>query len=199
MRELHILLQRHRDNTVKLLPLLYFDDFREFGLCVADYEGCRCSSGGCRCHKRLWAEDLRRLQAVTMIRKDKVCLFVAQQLHMWPSEPTLVPSQQRDPELVRKVVASVVGHLREMGGLRDPGQRPVAVRRDEQVRGLVEAMRGGKWVWLHGTGAQLWQLGPRCAPLISRVLPQGVSARARSQKRCSTICWWPAQCRGRRC
>jgi hypothetical protein len=72
MRELHILLQRHRDSGVKLVPLLHFDDFREFECCVEEYEGCRCSSGGCRCHKRLWAEDLRRLQAVAMIRKGKV-------------------------------------------------------------------------------------------------------------------------------
>jgi hypothetical protein len=74
MRELHILLQRHRDSAVKLVPLLHFDDFREFERCVEEYECCRCSSGGCRCHKRLWAEDLRRLQAVTMVRKDKVSL-----------------------------------------------------------------------------------------------------------------------------
>jgi hypothetical protein len=65
MRELHILLQRHRNNQVKLLPLLHFDDYSEFERCVEEYERCRC-------RKRLWAEDLRQLERVTMIVKDKV-------------------------------------------------------------------------------------------------------------------------------
>jgi hypothetical protein len=75
MRELHLLLQRHHDRTVKLVPLLHFDDFDEFERCIEEYEGCRCCHDSCRCHKRLWAADLRKLQKVTMIRKDKVCSF----------------------------------------------------------------------------------------------------------------------------
>jgi hypothetical protein len=59
MRELRILMHRHKKNAVKLVALLHFENFDQFKSCV---EHC---SENCK-------EILRSMQDVTLIRMDQV-------------------------------------------------------------------------------------------------------------------------------
>jgi hypothetical protein len=62
-------------------------------------------------------------------------------------------AQKHLPQLVQEIVDGVLSHMRAAGGLQPDLQRPLAVGLDGQVEELVEVVRGGQWVWLHGTGA----------------------------------------------
>jgi hypothetical protein len=104
--------------------------------------------------------------------------------------PDSLPVQKDLPELVQATAANVQRLLGELGGLPVGFPRPPIFGRDEQVQELVEVVRGGQWVWLHGTGMR--RLSDMCRYTTdSYVLLQGASARPRLPRRCGTTSWRP--------
>jgi hypothetical protein len=171
MRELRILMHRHKNRTVKLVPLLHFEEFSEFERCAE------------RCSVDLWKEDLRQLLTVTMIKKKNVRCVMHGFMSCMSNRCARQP-QKPLPELVQEVVDNVMRHMAALGCVHVDFPRPLAIGFDQQVQDLMAVVRGGKWLWLHGTG-KCRRSGPHCCSIEidSPTLSQGASARARSRRR----------------
>jgi hypothetical protein len=57
---------------------------------------------------------------------------------------------------VQEIATGVIRHIRELGGLQVDYLRPKAFGLDGPVPALLEAVKGGKWLWVHGLGMSRW-------------------------------------------
>jgi hypothetical protein len=167
MRELHILLKRRDASEHVLVPVCYFEDWKQWDALLkayAAYERPSASTPGTV--GGVWMEDLQRLSTITMVRRDQVRQTVrgCRSLLVYHSRsykdsqhgPTLVALAQhkREDALVDAIVARVVKCLREQGKMPVAVPRPVAIGFEQQAKKLMAMLHGGRYLWLHGPGGR---------------------------------------------